>query len=76
MPAPDAAAAESDDAMRRRIVDALGPSPAPIDAIIRDLGVAPQSVMTVLLELELAGRLQRLPGNLASLVADAPEGRS
>ncbi len=74
--AADAGGATGDDAVRRRVVEALGPSPAPIDAVIRELGVAPRAVMTVLLELELAGRLQRLPGNIASLLPDPPEARS
>ncbi len=56
---------------RARVIEALGPTPAPVDEIIRDLGIAPQKVLTVLLELELAGRLERHPGNMAALV---PEG--
>jgi DNA processing protein len=56
------------DDVRDRIVEALGPSPAPVDAIIRDLGLPAPIVLTVLLELELAGKLERQPGNMAALV--------
>ncbi len=57
----------SDD-VRARILDALGHTPAPVDAIIRDLGLPAQTVLPVLLELELAGRIERQPGNMAALV--------
>ncbi len=56
------------DDIRNRIIEALGPTPAPVDAIIRDLGLPPAVVLTVLLELELAGKLERQPGNMAALV--------
>ena len=56
------------DDIRNRIVEALGPTPAPVDEIIRDLGLPPAIVLTVLLELELAGKLERQPGNMAALV--------
>ncbi len=62
VPAPDDAHA--------RILDALGPSPAGVDSIIRDLNLPPQAVLTVLLELELAGRLERHPGNMVALLGD------
>jgi DNA processing protein len=54
--------------VRARILDALGHTPAPVDAIIRDLSLPAQTVLTVLLELELAGRIERQPGNMAALV--------
>jgi len=61
-------AGEIPDEIRDRIVEALGPSPAPVDAIIRDLDLPAPVVLTVLLELELAGKLERQPGNMAVLV--------
>jgi len=63
-----AAAGSVPDDTRNRIIEALGPSPAPVDAIIRELGLSPAIVLTVLLELELAGKLERQPGNMAALV--------
>ena len=56
------------DDIRGRIIEALGPTPAPVDAVIRDLGLPPAIVLTVLLELELAGKLERQPGNTVALV--------
>src|SRR3546814_592353 len=40
----------------------LGPVPVAVDEIIRQAGLAPAAVQTVLLELELAGRLERHAG--------------
>jgi DNA processing protein len=61
--APDPDAAE-----RERIVDLLGPSPILLDDLIRLSGASPAVVRTVLLELELAGRLERHGGGLISLI--------
>ena len=44
----------------------LGPSPVPVDEIVRQCQLAPAVVLTILLELELAGRLTRHPGNQVS----------
>jgi DNA processing protein len=53
---------------RERIVNLLGPSPVLIDDLIRMAGTSPAIVRTVLLELELAGRLERHGGGLVSLI--------
>jgi DNA processing protein len=53
---------------RSRIVSLLGPTPALIDDLIRLSGSSPAIVRTVLLELELAGRLERHGGGLVSLL--------
>jgi len=55
---------------RARIIDLLGPSPVLLDDLIRMAGTSPAIVRTVLLELELAGRLERHGGGLVSLVYD------
>ncbi len=65
---PGAGGDEALDAARRDVIEALGPSPAPVDAIIRDLAYPPQTVLTILLELELAGKLERQPGNMVALI--------
>lgn len=52
---------------RMRIIEALGPSPAEIDDIVRLTGCSPQAVYLVLLELDLAGRLHRHPAGLVSI---------
>jgi len=45
----------------------LGPSPVPVDEIIRLSGAPAGSVQTALLEMDLAGRLDRHAGNKVSL---------
>ena len=45
----------------------LGPSPVPVDEIIRLSGASTSSVQMALLELDLAGRLDRHAGNRVSL---------
>jgi DNA processing protein len=52
---------------RELVVSALGPSPVDIDELIRATGVATRKVHIVLLELDLAGRLQRHGQQLVSL---------
>ena len=55
------------DEARNRITECLGPTPVSVDEIIRQCQVTTSVVLTVLLELELAGRLDRHPGNQFSL---------
>lgn len=54
------------DRMRQRVEDALSASPVEMDELIRQSGAPPSAVMTVILELELAGRCRRHPGNRVS----------
>ncbi|MGY5806114.1 DNA-processing protein DprA [Rhizobium sp. LEGMi198b] len=56
-----------DDTERWEIIDALGPTPVEIDDIIRHTGQSVSSVHSVLLELDMAGRLHRHPGGLVSI---------
>jgi len=49
------------------VVSALGPSPVDIDELIRATGVTTRKDHIVLLELDLAGRLQRQGQQLVSL---------
>ncbi len=53
---------------RTRIVDLLGPTPVAIDDLIRLSGSSPAVVRTVLLELDLAGRIGRHSGGLVCLL--------
>lgn len=55
--------------IRKRILSALDFGPTDIDDVIRDTGGHAGAVATVMLELELAGRLERHNGNKMSLVA-------
>jgi len=65
---PSAPALELGADERTRIVLLLGPTPVPIDDIIRLSGSSPTAVRIVLLELELAGRIERHGGGLVSFV--------
>ena len=49
------------------VEDLLGPSPVPVDEIIRLSGASPGAVQMALLEFDLAGRLDRHAGNRVSL---------
>lgn len=60
--------ADADDADRRTVASLLGPVPVAADELIRQSGLAPAIVQTVLLELELAGRIERHAGGRVSLV--------
>jgi predicted Rossmann fold nucleotide-binding protein DprA/Smf involved in DNA uptake len=63
-PSPASAAMEAEaDRIRARIEEALGPAPVEIDELIRQIGAPAAAVLTVILELELAGRCARQPGN-------------
>jgi DNA processing protein len=57
-----------DDAARHVVTDLLGPVPVAVDELIRQSELRPAIVQTVLLELELAGRLERHAGGRVSLV--------
>ena len=54
--------------IRAVIEAALGSTPAAVDELIRQCQVSPAVVAMVLTELELAGRLERLPGNRVALI--------
>lgn len=66
-PEPSLPAAEPGDSDRARIVTMLGPAPVALDDLIRLSGASAATVRAVLLELELAGRLERHGGGLVSL---------
>jgi DNA processing protein len=63
---PSPPAIEPDE--RARIVALLGPTPVVLDDLVRLSGSSPAIVRTVLLELEIAGRLERHGGGLISLI--------
>ncbi len=52
---------------RHRIIGLLSPSPVEIDDLIRESAASPAAVIGVLLELELAGKIQRHTGGRVSL---------
>ncbi len=59
--------ADASDAERARVAGLLGPVPVTVDELLRQSHVAPAIVQTVLLELELGGRLERHAGGRVSL---------
>jgi DNA processing protein len=65
---PAAGPSEPTEAQRARITGLLSHAPVSIDDLIRQSQATPAIVRTVLLELELAGRLQRHGGGMVSLV--------
>ena len=62
---PDAAQHDRD---RARLVEALGPAPTEIDALIRFTGLSAALVQMLLLELDLAGRIEHHAGQRISLL--------
>lgn len=56
------------DKARPLIEESLGIESVSVDEIIRNCQLSPAVVSTVLLEMELAGRLERHPGNKVSMV--------
>jgi len=64
-PASPPPTAEPDDADRSRIMALLGPTGVAIDDLIRMSGASPAVVRTTLLELDVAGRLDRRQGLVA-----------
>jgi len=61
-PSSDGLDAEA-DRIRAAVEEALGPAPVEIDELIRQIRAPAAAVLTVILELELAGRCIRQPGN-------------
>lgn len=57
-----------DEDDRARVVEALGPTPVAVDEVIRHTGLHPAQVFMILLELDLAGRLERHGGGNVSLI--------
>ena len=62
-----APAEDPSDGQRRTLLALLGPVPVPVDELVRQSALPPAVVQTVLLELELAGRLERHAGARVSL---------
>lgn len=54
---------------RERFVEALGAQPVEVDELVRRCQVTAAEAQILLLELELAGRIERLPGNRVALAS-------
>jgi DNA processing protein len=53
---------------RQQVIDLLGTSPTAVDDVVRRCQFSAAAVMVVLLELELAGRIETLPGARVALL--------
>jgi DNA processing protein len=56
---------------RQQVIDLLGTSPTAVDDVVRHCQFSAAAVMAVLLELELAGRIETLPGSRVALLPEA-----
>jgi DNA processing protein len=56
------------DSAARAILSRLDPTPSSVDELVRQCHLSAPLVATILLELELAGRVTRHPGNQVSLL--------
>jgi DNA processing protein len=63
---PGAADLTGDEGELELILERLGPTPVAVDELVRQCQMSAAAVATLLLELELAGRVERHPGNLVS----------
>lgn len=66
--APDPVDPGALEQARSAVTGRLSPSPTPVDELVRDCQLSASAVLTALLELELAGRIERQPGNRVALV--------
>ena len=57
----------AEDSALELLVEKLSPTPVAVDELVRQCHLSAASIATLLLELELAGRIERHPGNLVSL---------
>jgi DNA processing protein len=65
---PPAADSSPDDKLRDLILENLSPTPTDLNDLIRTVQAPIPLVLTVILELELAGRIERQAGNKINLV--------
>lgn len=65
---PEHRQAATTDKERDILMNALGPVPVDIDTLVRHTGLESGNVQFILLELDLAGRLLRYPGNQVALM--------
>ncbi len=56
------------DGARAALIAVLGPTPVPVDALVRDLDLPAAAVRGALLELEIAGQLERQSGGRVCLI--------
>ena len=65
----DSEAENDTNDLQATVLNLLGPSPVEVDELLRQCHCSAPVMGMVLLELDLAGRLERHPGNRVSLLA-------
>jgi len=66
VPSAASSAAPSADNVAQQVLERLGPSPVEIDELIRRLPIAPNLILSTLLELEIEGKVTRHEGQQIS----------
>lgn len=66
-PSPDPATTED----WQQVLELLGPTPVLVDEVLRRCHLSASAVQAILLDLELAGRVEMLPGNRVALAGRA-----
>ncbi|MDQ0393053.1 DNA-processing protein DprA [Labrys monachus] len=67
-PPAEAGLAGIGDEDQDRLIAVLGPSPVSVDDLVRACGLAPRQVQLILLDLDLAGRIERHGNGMVSLL--------
>jgi DNA processing protein len=61
-----------DDDAREKVLALLGPTPVAVDELIVEAGLGAPQMFLIIMELDLAGRIERHSGNRVSLLVPAP----
>jgi len=70
-PSPPPEAPAASPGTPAQVLDLMGPSATSVDELIRRSQLSPGAVLSILLSLEVAGRVEILPGNMVALLAEA-----
>ena len=70
---PSTGLPEAGGETRARVLGALGPAPVDIDELARATGLPIRSIRIALIELDLAGRIERHGHQLVSLATDVSD---
>ncbi len=65
---PALADSEPSEDLRNRVMECLSPTPVQMDELIRAVNAPVGAVLMIILEMELAGRIERQPGNKVNLI--------
>ena len=59
---------QGEEALAEQIIDLIGPQAVEIDEVARQCGTSPQEISLAILELDLAGRIEILPGGMIARI--------